>query len=453
MSISVNTSETISENMSADKEFFRNIGYSVFGPALLGFASRIGQKMTELKTAQPGGGNAQSGGNSGLSNENAKLFFLARDGEIVMRACEILGKKYPALRGGSYLYVSRKALYVPLLRNADTYEKALEAINPHPSYTAVQFVESLGLDAGDCPADADLSRAIMREQLKDDKEFRRIFEAVKPKMIENSREQAQLLSEYFRQEGFISAADTDSAQKNGQKNIIVDIGWNATIQKFLQAFLNSVECSDVPPCSDVSIFGMYFGLTQKATFLSENGEGYWFDLKGRKPGRAPEAPFRGLPELIFSSAEGSANGYRRENGRVKPILLPYEYAENRVQCDNLAVLREAALKYVADNAGLSDGKPDANSITDSAQAVKPLVRLGMRPTLKEARILGDLDFENGDIYPLARPKSVGFYAKHPKEFKADFMASQWKVAFLKRLFKIPMRYDLVYSILDKIKKD
>ena len=84
MSISVNTSETISENMSADKDFFRNIGYSVFGPALLGFASRIGQKMTELKTAQPDGGNAQSGGNSGLSNENAKLFFLARDGEIVI---------------------------------------------------------------------------------------------------------------------------------------------------------------------------------------------------------------------------------------------------------------------------------------------------------------------------------------------------------------------------------
>lgn len=441
--------------MSADKKFFRNIGYSVFGPALLGFASRIGQKMTELKTAQPGGGNAQSGGNSGLSNENAKLFFLARDGDIVMQACEILSEKYPALRGGSYLYVSRKALYVPLLRNADTYEKALEAINPHPSYTAVQFVESLGLDAGDCPADADLSRAIMREQLKDDKEFRRIFEAVKPKMIENSREQAQLLSEYFRQEGFISAADTDSAQKNGQKNIIVDIGWNATIQKFLQAFLNSVECSDVPPRSDVSIFGMYFGLTQKATFLSENGEGYWFDLKGRKPGRAPEAPFRGLPELIFSNAEGSVSGYKKENGRVKPVLLPYEYAENKAQCENLAALRDAALKYVADNAGRDDRNSDENSesIAKIEQNVKALVRLGMRPTLKEAQILGDLDFENGDIYPLACPKSVRFYAKHPKEFKEDFIASQWKVAFLKRLFKVPMRYDRVYSILDKIKKD
>ena len=75
----------------SDKDFFRDIGYDVFGPALLGFASRIGQKMTQL------------------SGENAKLFFLARDGEIVMRACKILSDKYPALRGGSYLYASRKA--------------------------------------------------------------------------------------------------------------------------------------------------------------------------------------------------------------------------------------------------------------------------------------------------------------------------------------------------------
>ena len=43
--------------------------------------------------------------------------------------------------------------------------------------------------------------------------------------------------------------------------------------------------------------------------------------------------------------------------------------------------------------------------------------------------------------------------QHTKEFKEDFIASQWKVAFLKRLFKVPMRYDRVYSILDKIKKD
>lgn len=439
----------------SDKDFFRDIGYDVFGPALLGFASRIGQKMTQL------------------SGENANLFFLARDGEIVMRACKILSDKYPALRGGSYLYASRKALYVPLLRNADTYEKALNAINPHPSYTAAQFIQALGLENADCPSDIDLSRAVMREQLPNDKEFRRVFEAVKPKMIEKSCEQARLLNEYFRQEGFIpsdsaASGNADFSQKNMQKNVIIDIGWNATIQKYLQNFLDSLnsdsDTSDTAGSdtagsdahnADISVYGMYFGLTQKASFLSDSGEGYWFDLRGQKPGRAPEAPFRGLPELIFSSAEGSTDGYKKENGRIEPVLLPYEYENNKTQCENLAVLREAALKYVADNAARIDVNSDENSesAANSEQSVKPLVRLGMRPTLKEARILGDLDFENGDIYPLARPKPVGFYAKHPKEFKADFMASQWKVAFLKRLFKIPMRYDLVYSILDKIKKD
>lgn len=420
--------------LSTEKQFFRDIGYSVFGPALLGFARHIAKNMERLTEQAEKSGDCPP-----------KLFFLARDGDIVMRACKILSEKYPVLRGCSYLYVSRMALYVPSLRGADTYEKALNAINPHPSYTAAQFVWALGLEAKDCHADADLSRTVMRERLKDDKEFRRIFEAVKPKMIENSREQTQLALEYFKQEGFIPAGNAGSSPKN----VIIDIGWNATIQKFLQSFLDSVGYSDI------TVLGMYFGLTQKATFLGDSAEGYWFDLKGQKPGRAPEAPFRGLPELIFSNAEGSVSGYKKENGRVKPVLLPYEYAENKAQCENLAALRDAALKYVADNAGRDDRNSDENSesIAKIEQNVKALVRLGMRPTLKEARILGDLDFENGDIYPLARPKSVGFYAKHPKEFKADFMASQWKVAFLKRLFKIPMRYDLVYSILDKIKKD
>lgn len=68
------------------------------------------------------------------------------------------------------------------------------------------------------------------------------------------------------------------------------------------------------------------------------------------------------------------------------------------------------------------------------EAFAPLLRLGMEPTLAEARRFGNIPFlDQGRILPLARPGPPLFYLVRPLRLLKDFRESRWKMGFLRLL--------------------
>ena len=69
-----------------------------------------------------------------------------------------------------------------------------------------------------------------------------------------------------------------------------------------------------------------------------------------------------------------------------------------------------------------------------------------------AKNLGNIYTENIKVRKLCDCKKLLFYMFHPKSLKQDFLDSEWKVGFMKCLFKIKFPYFKLYVILkDKFK--
>ena len=80
-----------------------------------------------------------------------------------------------------------------------------------------------------------------------------------------------------------------------------------------------------------------------------------------------------------------------------------------------------------------------------------LQSVGEDPTLEDVKLFGDISFyDEGVTEKLAAPKSMVFYATHPKQMKEDFLKCRWKTGFLKRLFKVKLPYQKLYERLRRI---
>jgi len=71
------------------------------------------------------------------------------------------------------------------------------------------------------------------------------------------------------------------------------------------------------------------------------------------------------------------------------------------------------------------------------------MRMGTNPTLAEAKLWGDFRVFDNVIFLIARPRLKN-------NLKYDFLASPWKIGYLRRLFKIPLPYYHIYDLLRRI---
>lgn len=402
---------------------YERVGYCIFGPVIYGFSMWLAKQIRE--------------------KDLSTVFFLARDGQIAQRAYEILRQFSDIpLPEGRYLYASRRAFYVPLLRRANTYEEILSLISDRSTWTESQFIEALGLNPANYRDAIDEDVLIFRSDLVNDARFISLYERVRSDVQTNSAVEYDTLIHYFKQEGFSFPA------ANGIG--IVDIGWNGSMQRSLEALLAEWLDGDV---WKRQLYGMYLGLTEYACGLKCHANGYWFDQRGEQAANDPVAPFKGLLELFFSNSEGSLKHFQMqtnfESSCAKgkdyyvPVLKPYEYdgtSELREQKNGLIRLRESALGFVRDAA-------QRQVVLSAEQSLKGMVRFGMRPTVREASFWGSLMFEDGAINPLAKPQTLAYYFLHPHDLKQDLLDSRWKIAFLKNLLRLPLPYERLYAFL------
>jgi FMN phosphatase YigB (HAD superfamily) len=307
-----------------------------------------------------------------------RLYFLARDGDILIEiARRMIAGQNLALEL-RYLYVSRRSLHLPAVGPVcDDEDFKSMAFEPGQTLADLLLKLDLPLDqnilsklkaAGFTPPadNATLSKdqlAVLKAALR--------HEELAPLIATRAAERRLLLIEYLRQEKMLDP---------GQFGI-VDIGWKGRLQRSLCKVLltedNSVRAR---------LNGFYYGLYDQPP---DSGR---FESYIDHPAAASIRPYvRGsLFEVFCAAKHGTTRSYARElDGSVAPVLA----SPNNEEADlwGLSVQREAILLFTEDllavtaNAGI-DLLDHVAPLTEAACAVSGA--LVGRPGPAEAHALG-----------------------------------------------------------------
>lgn len=377
------------------------LGYKKFGLLLFGFCTWIHDQ-----------------------NKDNKLFFLARDGYIVKRAYNLL---YPNEKT-KYLYVSRRSLSLPSMKNAKNIEDILDCLVLPPLFTIEILLSVFDLDKEDVAkalkkANISKEETFKRSTYKENQKIKVLLKCLFLKIMNKVEEQVNNFQNYLSQEDFKG------------KVSIVDIGWHNSLQKQL---LNIIE-------KGTTINGYYLGVYKNACHfnIDNQARGYIYSYEKNIEEQYKSFSFVSLLETMFLSHEGTTKGYKKNESKIIPQLAQYEYSDDQENLYIISEFQKGALKFIEDYkmSGLSI-KLNSNICSYN------ILQFGSFPKKKNIELFGKLSFENYKIHNIINfNKSSIYYFTHPKEMVNDFYTSGWRVAFLKKLFKLPLPYYYLIKVL------
>jgi len=322
-----------------------------------------------------------------------RLFFLARDGHILERLWRVLAPGGPP---ASYLYASRRALRIPAIERLD--ERTLDFLcGGNSRLTVAQYFARAGLRSDD-RAFVDGDRTRLREA----------FRARESELLEVAARERELLLAYFRQE-----------QLDGRV-AIVDLGWHGTLQRAMREVLRLGG-------SRAEVDGYYLATFPEAAAHPQRMAGFLCELGLPAERLSVLRRCVELFELGFVAPHGGVDGFHRAGSRIEPRFAAHDLDEgDRARA---FALQAGGLAFVTENRARVLG-PD--------EALAPMRRLLERPTLEEARALGDLRHAEGfgaaiELHPIARPPAAAEVLRRPYALKDAFERSFWREGFKTRV--------------------
>lgn len=389
----------INNNLSGDADL--KLGFETFGPLLWGLCSWIHSFVQERQIK--------------------RIFFLARDGQIMEKAYRLM---YPDDKT-QYIYVSRRALTVPLLHLKNKWE---DVVNLIPQATHIELhalLERLGLDASACISEIEefglhIDDVYAFNHLTEDLRFEQLYELLKPAIDDNSLQEYEACKSYF--EG-LNLRETEC---------IVDLGWKGTIQKALETLLPLYGIN-------THLEALYLGITLDRP----NAHGFVYSPKEMSKMLYVRGAL-GLIETLFSSNHGTLIKY----GKQGPVLDKFEYENSpstRRDYQTICQIQEGALLFVRTFKRniLSDYLH-----IDADLAFKALKELCINPKKYDLEELGNLSFFDTEVVPLAKPLKRDYFSLQSLTY--SFSHSHWKLGYLRRLFKLPLPYFSLYKMLRKL---
>jgi hypothetical protein len=243
-----------------------------------------------------------------------RLYFLSRDGYVLMKIAEAFQPKDIELR---YLFVSRKSLILPYMANGDE-DRYLQAIDLHTLYnhSVDKLLSQLDTDRDELRTygiEFPYIKIKNKKQERDflDKLFHSEFTVSLQERAEHSR---QLFLDYLRQEGVT----------NGERTAMVDVGWLGTSRLIINSVLREIGCPDTE--------FFYYG-TRTDVFHSQCGRyNSYF-----RPAKVTACATVLIENYFSASPYPSTAGYvRTETGNVKPCFIGNNnYGETAITMANV----------------------------------------------------------------------------------------------------------------------
>lgn len=385
---------------------FKQIGFSVVGPLLYGFCNWLKKNENQYNPD--------------------KIIFLARDGLIIKKMYEnIFGFKEKNM----YIYASRRSLIVPTLWKNCTIENIQNSIKFHNNMRLEEVLERLGLEASDVENEMrqigiKSDCIIQASQLANDIIFSKLFLLIKDKIAYNSKKEYEYAKCYW--ENVISTSN----------NIfIVDIGWNGNMQNAIEKLIS------FSGIKNVSIKGFYFGVNPLTKYKMDMN-GFIYDRNKNQQLKSQLDLFSVIFETCFMTDHGSVKKYLSSN-EVEFYESEYESEQGKVvdEIKSINLIQDSALKFASE---FSNRISIINHKISNESYYNNIFNLGLHPTIEVAQKLGDFRFFNSSYSYIARTNNI-------LDINC-FLNSNWKIGYLKRYLKLPIRYDLLISKLKYVFK-
>lgn len=399
----------INNNIQNYSDEYSKFGYTVVGPILFGYLKWLNN---ELK-----------------NNDINKIFFLAREGQLLNKGFDILYPNTDIFH--KFIYVSRRATAVPRLYKAKNFDDYLHCLTVfRANYRLKNFYEQCLItleNADKIQKETKISNERLIESLSN-KEKNILFNTIKPYIDKISHEQEDYIKQYLKAMNFFG------------KLAVADVGWHGTIQNSLQDIFYEAD-----------IYGFYVG--KKNQLLNgnlleiKNTKGYLFENK-RDEVRLREVMFTvQLFELLFLSTEPTTVSYGFVNGKAYPIFGKKEQSEKNIV--NITNMQNAALTF------LNDCKNDEFIMSYDfyvATLYKAYHDLVNPPSNTIINLFREHDCLNMEEDSLIGRHSIIYYIFHPIKLKNDFLNNGCKLLFLKNLFKMPLPYFELLCFMKKFDK-
>lgn len=384
---------------------YYKLGYGTFGPFLLGLSSWLREQV--------------------IANRDKKVFFFSRDGFMIQNAWILFEKMKPIGIEQSYAYFSRNSLRRALLWKCNSYEDSLKYLSKERFTDVANIASYYGLSYHDIQKVIDdvglgWEEPLLLERLPENKKVRRVYELNRNKIYQLSYLQYKNILAYLSQIGMSGNC------------AIVDIGWNGSMQYYLEKI---IETGGV----NASINGYYVGMSQTVP-IKGHAEGYIFS-KGNLNQRKSVTCFFGVFEKFLQSFEGSTDSYKEDGPTIRPVLKAYEYEDDMRVADCIKAFQEGALRYVKEAINKNIVFPKKED------AYKSLIRFGKSPTYAETQMFRFFYNTDGEKQYFIPQKPI--YKYRPKEFIYDLSNSVWKTGFMKAAFRIPFPYFWIYNLIRK----
>ena len=383
------------------------IGYETLGPLLFGFSKWLYNNFEKEKYD--------------------KILFLSRDGQIIKKAFDIydIQHKY----NSHYFYASRRALIVPNLKDCSNVKEMFDLFTFPKYITMNAIIKKFGL-----PLDyLEVKKTLSKYKIDANKSF--YFEKYDDlndtykdalndlyiSIVNNSKEEHDNEYKYIN----------NKLSKEDKHIAIIDIGWYGNMQINLEKTLKQI--------GDFIVSGYYIGLVPKySNKKALKMTGYLFNTNDNSfENYIREKNFNSLFELLFSADHGTVIKYKNDNNVV---LSDFEYSSEQLK--KIQKLQNGALKFVKD---ISNNHVLRNIDYSKDDISYNIYNLGNNPLYIDAKTIGDFLFMDNSICKLSNYE--GNYIFKPQKMLSDFKTSQWKVAFLRLLFKINLPYETICRIL------
>lgn len=319
-----------------------------------------------------------------------RLYFLSRDGQILLDIARRLERTLKTGLDLRYLYGSRRAFYL-----AGNPERTLADAARQEVCTADELAAALGLPVERLTALAPgLGRAAGRPP--DPREWSRLVaelrgDAFAAAVAESAAATRQALLAYLDQEDW----------NDGTPSALVDVGWRGTSARALADALPATY----PMPERLYYFGLLEDAHEKAGPDLAPLMAAWFFDAARGTGRLPY--MRGtisLVELFCSGDHGPVLGFASRDGVAGPVFGGERSAAAPWGLD----LVRRTVSAFADAVAAALANDEADPEADVRAAVDGVLRaFWLRPTPAEARHWGsfpvECSFSSALSYPLAEP--------------------------------------------------
>jgi len=250
--------------------------------------------------------------NKAINLKLKRLYFLSRDGEILLKIAQQIKTHYNLDIELRYLYASRLSWILPSIIDFDNIEQESAFFNFAKEFTVRSLLHRFKLDV----LCSDLDPILVRYNLTIDERINVINLNNVKKFIKNkalltlikrkSEEEYNLLDNYFSHEGLYDSVDYG----------LVDVGWRGTLSNSLRRFLIKKGISH-----DINIVTFYFDILRQPllkerdiflSFLKDNNIEYSNPMRGE---------LEVLMELFTYGTHQSVYGFTKSNNTIKPIFM------------------------------------------------------------------------------------------------------------------------------------